>query len=64
MQNESGEVLCDGCEAPLGPDYDPQMCCSGIDCGCMALPTNPPVCSKECFDKAYRSEQVEELRND
>ena len=24
--------------------YEPQMCCSGRECGCLGLPTNPPVC--------------------
>lgn len=31
----------------------PQMCCSAHDCGCMGLPIEPPVCSEECFYKAY-----------
>ena len=32
-------------------DYEPMMCCSGKDCGCMGLPIDPPVCTKECYDK-------------
>ena len=28
----------------------PIMCCSGIDCGCLGLPIEPIVCSKECYD--------------
>lgn len=35
-------------------DYEPEMCCSGFECGCMGLPTNPPVCSKECWDKLMK----------
>lgn len=31
-------------------DYDPMMCCSGKDCGCMGMPTNPCVCSPECYE--------------
>lgn len=34
-------------------DFDPKMCCSGRECGCMGLPTEPQVCSAECFDTAY-----------
>jgi len=26
------------------------MCCSGHECGCMGLPTEPPVCSEKCYD--------------
>lgn len=33
----------------MGPE--PQMCCSGRDCGCMGLPVDPIVCSKECYKK-------------
>lgn len=29
---------------------EPQMCCSGIDCGCMGLPIEPVVCSDKCYD--------------
>jgi hypothetical protein len=30
---------------------EPKMCCSGRDCGCLGLPTEPIVCSKECYDR-------------
>jgi hypothetical protein len=30
------------------PDYVPDFCCSGQECGCMGGPINPCVCSKEC----------------
>ena len=32
-------------------EIDIKPCCSGFDCGCMGKPTEPPVCSKECYDK-------------
>lgn len=32
-------------------DYVPEMCCSGIECGCLGLPIDPPVCSIECEQK-------------
>lgn len=32
-------------------EIDVEMCCSGHECGCMGQPTEPPVCSKECYDK-------------
>jgi hypothetical protein len=35
-------------------DYDPKMCCSGRECGCMGKPTEPPVCSQECWDKVLK----------
>jgi hypothetical protein len=30
-------------------DYDPKMCCSGHECGCMGMPTEPCICSEECW---------------
>jgi hypothetical protein len=42
---------CIECGKPLPDDYEPAMCCSGFDCGCMGQPTNPPICSAECWDK-------------
>lgn len=32
------------------PDYIPERCCNGSDCGCMGQPVNPCVCSKRCSD--------------
>lgn len=44
------ELSCMVCGATfMGPK--PQMCCSGRDCGCMGMPIDPIVCSKECYDK-------------
>lgn len=28
---------------------EPKMCCSGRECGCMGLPTEPIVCSEKCY---------------
>jgi hypothetical protein len=36
------------CQKPV-PDYRPQFCCNGIDCGCMGLPIEPCVCSDNCY---------------
>ncbi len=27
----------------------PKMCCSGRDCGCMGMPTEPVICSPGCY---------------
>lgn len=35
----------------MGPE--PVMCCNGRDCGCMGIPTEPIVCSKECYEKGF-----------
>lgn len=32
-------------------EIDVQMCCNGIDCGCLGQPVEPPVCSEECYNK-------------
>lgn len=37
------------CKKPV-PDYDPKYCCSGEGCGCMGMPTEPCICSIECFN--------------
>ena len=31
--------------------YEPKMCCNGFECGCMGLPTEPPICSDKCWEK-------------
>jgi len=44
-------ICCVECEKIVG-DWEPNMCCSGRDCGCLGLPTNPPICdSDECYEK-------------
>ena len=42
------------------PDFEPQMCCSGFDCGCRGLPVEPPICSEECFNKLGESNEERE----
>lgn len=32
-------------------EIEVQMCCSGFDCGCMGQPTEPPLCSDDCYEK-------------
>jgi len=39
------------CSGPMPEDYEPEFCCSGRDCGCRGLPTEPPICSKKCGEK-------------
>lgn len=50
----SGCMICGG---ELG--YEPQMCCSGRDCGCMGMPVDPPICSDECW---ARFAQINEMK--
>lgn len=42
---------CWQCRGDLPEDYEHPTCCSGHECGCMGMPTEPPFCSKECSDK-------------
>lgn len=44
---------CEMCDKPLGRKVS--TCCDGSMCGCMGHPTEPPVCSDECYD-AYMVE--------
>jgi hypothetical protein len=39
----------------------PQMCCSGMECGCMGMPTEPIICSESCFDKLLSGEYRKQL---
>lgn len=41
------------CKKPV-PDFVPQYCCSGMNCGCGGLPVNPCICSDECEDALYK----------
>lgn len=46
-------------------DYDPKMCCSGYMCGCRGMPTEPPICSTECWDALMnRREKLIEESNE
>lgn len=36
---------------------EPTMCCSGRECGCMGMPTEPVVCSEECYDKRFNKQK-------
>lgn len=38
------------------------MCCSGHECGCAGLPTEPPVCSEKCYDIFMSEEYREEKK--
>jgi hypothetical protein len=40
------------CGKPV-PDYVAEMCCSGFECGCRGVPTNPCTCSGECDDALF-----------
>jgi hypothetical protein len=51
---------CIVCNRPV-PDYEPQFCCNGHDCGCRGMPTEPCICSNECWDKMInKAEQTTE----
>ena len=36
------------CGKPV-EDYEPEFCCSGMDCGCQGVATNPCICSDACW---------------
>jgi hypothetical protein len=51
-EQEERSEPCLICQRPVY-GYEPQMCCSGHECGCMGQPMNPCVCSKECSDALF-----------
>ena len=44
---EDGIAKCIVCGLPV-PDYKPEFCCDGHECGCYGLPIEPPICSILC----------------
>ncbi len=30
---------------------EPQVCCSGRECGCMGMPIDPIICSEKCYNE-------------
>ncbi len=46
LTNVEYECQVDGCTNEI---ETPKMCCDGRECGCMGMPTEPPVCSEECY---------------
>lgn len=41
------------CKQPV-EGYEPVYCCSGHECGCFGLPTEPPLCDKpECVQRVF-----------
>ena len=48
MSSKKDDWICMVCKGPLG--YEPNFCCDGHMCGCRGLPTEPPICSKECYE--------------
>ena len=56
MSKQKG--FCDVC----GTEIEVNMCCSGHECGCMGLPTEPPICSEKCYDTFMSKEYQEERR--
>ena len=51
------------CNKPV-PDYEPKLCCSGYECGCLGKPIEPCLCSIECDHALFHSIEgtLEEIR--
>lgn len=58
------DLVCMYCKT-LFVGYDPR-CCDGYMCGCQGQPTEPIVCSEECYrdllDKRVRFEKIEPIK--
>lgn len=54
------ELTCIVCNKEFyGPE--PEMCCSGRDCGCNGQPIEPVVCSAECYDHLVGNKKNPEI---
>lgn len=51
-KEEKIKYYCWNCKEVEIPE--PQICCSGTDCGCLGLPIDPPFCSEECQKEYYK----------
>jgi hypothetical protein len=47
-----------------GNEIEIQRCCSGHECGCMGMPTEPPVCSIECERRFFVAKDIELIRQE
>ena len=47
------DTKCEICGKPV-PDYKPEYCCGGHDCGCCGLPIEPCTCSIKCESALYK----------
>lgn len=52
MTTPKTEEPCIICQKPV-PDYDPNYCCNGRECGCGGQPMDPCVCSIECENAVF-----------
>ena len=43
---------CAICNKPM-PDWEPEICCNGLECGCKGLPIEPCICSQKCSNAAW-----------
>lgn len=48
MSNKLVKLNCMSCGTEFMSE-EPQMCCSGRECGCMGIPIDPIVCSEHCY---------------
>jgi len=48
MSENAFPTPCEICGKPV-PDYEPEYCCSGSECGCAGEPSEPCVCSDACW---------------
>lgn len=50
-----------------GREIQVNICCNGHECGCMGQPTEPPVCSEQCYDdfmsEEYRIKKAKEYQD-
>jgi hypothetical protein len=54
------KYYCAECTAELEENFDPMMCCSGRECGCRGMPTNPPFChDKPCYERYSQRNRLE-----
>ena len=42
-------------------EIEVEMCCSGLECGCMGRPIDPPFCSVKCYEEYIKNKISREL---
>ena len=59
INQQEEKAMKGNCEV-CGAEIEIKLCCSGFECGCMGIPTEPPVCSEECYKEFKKKYQQEE----
>lgn len=56
-QDNDGKWICMVCSGKMEDGYEPPLCCDGYECGCQGQPTEPNVCTNECWESMIKTQE-------